>query len=284
MAVIILEAGFDDVGRRTALTVVMMLAEDGPLNQRPETFNRIRMDKTVSVGNSMIDGEVRNPIFHAVVAPVLISDENGFLGVHNAAQEGFEGFASNFVGRLGHDLTAACQCADDGLFLGAASTLRRVLIIVFAVTPRLAAYKRFVGLHNTPEKHLVVHHRLSDLHTHTPGSRLGKFEVTGKLVAGDTFLSVEVEGNSEEPFLEGDAGLLKYSAGENIKTTLAGMTVPAAYKLVFLLAGNLVAGAMRASRFVSPTRLFQMVDTGLLVRELLENLNDIHTPIIPANS
>ena len=283
MAVVVLVAGFDDVGGGMALAVVMVLAEDGPLDEAPEAFNRIRMDKAVSVGDSMIDSEVRNPISHTSVPAVLISDENGFLGVHNAAQEGFEGFARDLIGRPGHDLAASCQRADDRLFLSASSTLGRVLVVIVSALAARRRDKGFVSLNDAPEKHLVVHHCLPDLHTHTPGSRLGEFEVTGKLMAGDTFLSVEVEGDSKEPLLERDAGLLKDSAGKDIETALAGMAVPAAYKLVFLLAGNLVAGAMRAGRFVSPARLFQMVDASLLVRELFENLNDIHTLIIPAN-
>ena len=50
VAVVVFVAGFDNVSRRVLFAVVMVLAENCPLDQRPETFYCVSVNQSLSVG------------------------------------------------------------------------------------------------------------------------------------------------------------------------------------------------------------------------------------------
>ena len=102
MTVVVLVAGFHNVGRRVLSAVMVMRTEYRPLDQRPEAFDSVGMDKALSVGNGMIDCKVRNPFVHPVVAAVLVRDQYGVISVYKMAQERLQRLASHFLRRLGH--------------------------------------------------------------------------------------------------------------------------------------------------------------------------------------
>ena len=51
MAAVAFVARLDDLGRRMGLSVVVILAENRPLNEAPEVLNRVRMNQAFCVGN-----------------------------------------------------------------------------------------------------------------------------------------------------------------------------------------------------------------------------------------
>lgn len=275
MTNVVLPAGFDDLCRRVRLAVVMALAGYCPLDKRPEVFDGVGVDESLSLGNRMIDSEVWNPFVHASVATVLVSHQDCIVSVYKTAQERFKRLARYLVGRAGHDFAAACQCADDGLLLGSSSALGRVIVVAVRLT-RLAADVGFVRLDNAVQENAVVYHPLPDLHSHTVGTSLIDSQVAGQLVTGDAFLGVQQNGNSEEPLLERYSGSLEDSAGQDVVAVVAAMAVPTSNTVVFAFARDLVGTTERAGRLISPSCLFQMVDASLLCGELLKNRNQIH--------
>ena len=223
----------------------------------------------------MIDGKVRNPFVHAVVAAELIGYQHAIISLYESPQERFQHLTRNLLGGLRHDLAAPCQRADDGLFLGAAPTLGRI-VGVLVVLPRLAADVGFVGFYNAIQEHAVVYHCLANLHTHPVSCRLGDVQVAGKLATGDAFLGVQQNRDSQEPLLQRDSGCLENGARQDVVTIVALVAVPAAYSVILMLARYLIAPAERAGRLIGPARLLQMFDAVSLCRKLFKNRDQIH--------
>ena len=54
---------------------MVMLAVPGPLEQAPEAFNRVGVNRAVNVGLAMIDDRVRDVLADAVVTLLCVRDE-----------------------------------------------------------------------------------------------------------------------------------------------------------------------------------------------------------------
>ena len=275
VAVIVLVAGFDNVGRRVLFAVVVMLSKNRSLYEAPEALNRVCVNQSLCVGNRMIDCEVRHPFVHPVVAAVFVRYQQGVISLYETAQERLQRLASNLVGRLGYYLAAPCQRSQHRLFLGAAPALGRNFGVL-VVLARLAADVGFVGFDNAIKEHAVIDHRLANLHSHPVGRRLGDVQVTGQLATGYAFLGVQQNRDCQEPLLQRYAGCLENRTRQNVVTAVALVTVPAAYSVILMLARYVIATTERANRIVAPACFLQVVDAMILCREPLENRDQIH--------
>ena len=205
--VVVLKAGFDNVGCRVLFAVVMMLSKNRSFHEAPEALNCVGVYKPLCVGYGVIDGEVRHPFIHAVVARVFVRYEHAIIGVYHVRQKRFQCLSSDLIGRLGNDLAAACECSNDGLLFCSSAALGRVVIVMLSTSS--CHDKGFIRLDNAAQEYAIISHPLANLHTHAPSSGRGKVEVTSKLQTGDAFLGVQKYRNAQKPFCNGTRVPLK---------------------------------------------------------------------------
>ncbi len=115
--VVVLVARFDDVSRRVAFAVVVMLSKNRSLYKAPKTFNRVGVNQPLCVGYCMVNGEVRNPLSHAVVAREFVRNQYAVILIYELPQERFERLAIDFIARLGYNLPPLANAPMTGCFL-----------------------------------------------------------------------------------------------------------------------------------------------------------------------
>ena len=69
----------------------------GPLEQRPESLNRVGVDHALKVGFAVVDDLPRNEAFDRVVSPVFVAHRQGAVGIDVAGQE-FEDVSASHSG------------------------------------------------------------------------------------------------------------------------------------------------------------------------------------------
>ena len=98
VAVIIAELEFGDVERQVLSGYFMECTNDTALEDRPETFNRIRVDRTNDVlALAVVNDAVREVFVERAIADPLISAKQAdFLG-YRTTHKGREGVGTNVI-------------------------------------------------------------------------------------------------------------------------------------------------------------------------------------------
>ena len=141
----------------------------------------------------------------------------------------------------------------------------------------LAANVGLVSL-DDPLEHsgVFLDHRGPDALLHVQGRLLCQVEIAGELRAADGLLGVDHQGDGQKPLLERNARLAEDGAGENVEAGVAIVAVPPADSLAVRLAGDGNAPAARAGWRLAPTDILKVLNAGLLRREAVENLDQVH--------
>src|SRR4051794_16657931 len=112
--VIVAELKFGDVEGQIFSAYFVERADDPALEDAPETFNRVGVDRADNVlVRRMPDDGMRELAIQSLVANPFVCDQQAdFLG-HRAAHEGFEKIAAHSVDDASNDFPLALDRADD---------------------------------------------------------------------------------------------------------------------------------------------------------------------------
>lgn len=192
-------AKLGDVLMQMAQGDLVVLADDTALQQPPESFNRVRVDFAIYVGNLMVDDRVKHKAVNSTVAAELVSDEDSIRDFDVLADELRQTLEIElrFVYGASNDFSATFNHSDYGNFRGSASTL--VCACSFA---RLSADVGLVHLHDAFEQLALLEHRIANPHSHVPSGILVDFQIAGQLSSRKSFLRVQNERDRQEPFLQ----------------------------------------------------------------------------------
>ena len=85
---VVLEASLGHVERRVLLRVVMMRSIPGALEQRPDAFYRVGVDRAIDVAFGMLNHAVIHDPPHHVVGPVFVRDQRRGVRIDSALDKG----------------------------------------------------------------------------------------------------------------------------------------------------------------------------------------------------
>jgi len=161
-----------------------------PFDERPEAFNRVRMQPAIGVLLLVVDDGMGQAGIHRPVARIFVRQEQRVVEVQHVLEELHETLASQGRGDLGHDLSASLNRTDDGRFLGPAPGRARRVVVLAVRTPRLATDIRLIGFNQPAQQAVALGHRCPDPLLHVPGRALVQVEVAPQLVAAQALLGV----------------------------------------------------------------------------------------------
>jgi hypothetical protein len=276
-AIIILELTFRDVEREILGADLVVAANDAPLEDRPEAFNRVRVDST----DDVTLGRVVNRFVivigrQSAIDAAFVGSEQANLVRNDLTHESF---GVGFVYGLqdaGNDRALAAHSANDrGLsrrrVFAAAPALIPMLILV------LAADIRFIDLDNAAKLHLRFDQRSADLVAHAPrGLVRAEAHEPHNLEGAHSFFTGEHQVGDLEPVPERLIRVLKDrtgDAGEAIAVLGASLALP-------MEAGcqriNLDIATTGANDPIGPPPGDQIGLTGCFVRESRLKLGAAH--------
>src|SRR3954453_10962333 len=149
IAVVVAELKFRDVQRQILAAHLVEIADDAALKQRPEAFNRLRVNRAVNVLLvAMIDGRVRvAAFFQANVDAVFIGREQANLVGNDFANEGFRIAARHLVENAGDHIAFAADRANHGRLIRAIGASAEGALVPMLVLV-LAADEGLINLDN----------------------------------------------------------------------------------------------------------------------------------------
>ncbi len=261
----------------------MVAAIPRPLDERPEALDAVRVDQPVRILDGVIVGGVQHRFAHPVVPGPFVRDEQRSGLVHERLDEPAEPFGAQLAGlcRTGDHSTAALHQADARLLAGASATLRgRVVVVASIPLPGLSADVGFIGFHDAVQQGRllrVVGHRHANPVHHAPNRWPAHPEIAGDLVGTGGLLSVQHQGDAQEPVSQGNMGPVEYRPDRHGEGSGALLALPPGSRAV--AAGVLadpLAVAVGADGPPAPADGFEVGDGLCLGLEGVENLNNCH--------
>lgn len=112
--IVIAELEFIDVQRKVFTGNFMKRADDAALNQGPEAFDGIGVNRAVDIfACAMVDHAMREAVVQVLIAPVVIGgDQADFIG-HSFVDEGVKRIGVNSVNDTRDHVALALHCADN---------------------------------------------------------------------------------------------------------------------------------------------------------------------------
>jgi len=285
--VVVLELRFSDVERQVLRANPMMRADDGPLNETPETLNRIRVNSTDNVlAGAVIDhlmvGELAADI--AVSLPRIGAKQAHLVG-NALAQKAVDRRAVQTLHNARHDIALTLHGTDDGDLAGRTSARPAagaiaITALVFVPVLGLTTDKGLIHFHNAHQfLKLAVHEGRANLVADTPSSAIRtKAHHAMNLQGANAFLAGQHQMDDAEPFAEALVGVLKNGVDQHAKavTGAGGAVVALPVKGLGLEFSNSGIAAARAAHTIGPAGLNQISLARFIVGEHRLKLADGH--------
>lgn len=133
VAVVIPELSLSDIQRQVLAADLVIAANDGPLKQRPEALNRVRVDRTDNVLLLGVrDRAVREIVAQIHVAAMFVGGEQADLGVADHVDELLHVVVIGAVNDTGHNIALALHGANDSNLCALALLVLEVPVAVIA--------------------------------------------------------------------------------------------------------------------------------------------------------
>lgn len=273
IAIVISELELCDVKRQIFFAYLVIAADDPAFEQRPKTFNRVRMncaDDILAFG--VIDRLVRINLVQAVIRVELVGNQKAHFVRNGLLHECDKVLCVHVIDDAGDHVALARYRAGNRRFLGCATERARPRR-TFA---RLAAN---IGLVNFDDPHklaeILVLKRRANAMAHIP-SRLVRAEahVALYLPRTDALLTCQHKMNDLEPIAQLQISIFEDRANEVREPISIALSALGAFPLKrHLLKGiDFVRTAARAANSARPASGDQKAVASLFVREKLVEL------------
>lgn len=161
----------------------VVLADDAPFEQTPESLDGIRVDLPIGVADLMVNDRVGHECLDRDIPAIFIRDEHGVAHINIAAHELGKALRVQLVlaNRASNYPSAAFQHADEWNLIRAASTLvgrPAMWAIAFA---RFASNVALVHLDNAVHKLRLLEHGVANPHPHVPCGVLVDSDIASEL-------------------------------------------------------------------------------------------------------
>jgi hypothetical protein len=272
---------FVQVQRQILPRHVVIDANDSALQQRPEVFNRIRVNFTANVFTGHV---VNNSVFVAlslqqVIASRVIGRDQRHVFLHHFMHELLKRLTVGAFDQAANDIAFARDRANNGHFVGTTSdavALVAMLVFVFA------ANKRFIDFNDA--------HQLSELHigktstepvAHVPRGFVRAFKRPTRqravnLKRRDAFLAGQHDVKNLEPLMQFDIRVFKDRHDGERKPIYARMILADPMKRLGFQCVHFRVSALRATHAIRPSALKQIQLARFVVRKKFVEFFDRH--------
>ena len=258
----------------------MERADHPALNQRPETFNRIRMDSTDDIlAARMVDCRVREIFVQVFVSDPLIRAEQANTVRDSFANESGQGIGLHIGDDTGDHITLPLDRSGDNSLSSPASSAASIAALVFVAVLSEAADKSLIDLDNAAQLFRVFDQRGSDLVAHAPSGLIRtEAHVPLDLERAHSLFAGQHQVDDAKPLSEGLIRVLENGPG-NDGEPIAGRAAGSAFgTLPMPFAGRQVIdsgiAATRAADAFWPSTDLQIGFAGIFIREELLELRD----------
>src|SRR5580658_2890038 len=147
--IVISELELCDVERQILVADLVEIAHDAALDERPETLNRVRMNRADDVlAFGVVNSLVREPILQSVIAGIGVSAKQADACGDGFTNEARQRRAVSLGDDAGDDVPLAPDRADDGGLAGVSAPARSAFLIPMPVAI-LASHVGFVDFDDT---------------------------------------------------------------------------------------------------------------------------------------
>src|SRR6266404_9194915 len=191
---------------------LMIRANDGSLEKRPDVFHRVRVNIAAHVFlRGVIDrlvSRVRIPA--SVISRKVISHNRAGFVRELRRDESLESFAVTADRRIKSDFAAAFDGSENHCLVSAAATVNLSRTFGLVHVLRLAAYERLVNLADAAQKRTVgILNRFSDTMAEIPCGLIGYAQSALELQCGHSLLGFANEKDRDEPFTKRQMRIMK---------------------------------------------------------------------------
>lgn len=279
VAVVVTELELRDVQGQIFAADLVIGAHHTALNQRPEPFNRVRVDGTNNIfARAVPDDLMREAAVQVPIAGVFIGCEQTDLVRHGFMNEAVQSASVCVVDDAGNDVALAFDGADDGKLASGSGADKIALVLVFV--RGLPTDIGFVNLDNA--------HELAEI-----GIKKARANAVAHIVRGrirteahhaldlkgtDTLLAGQHEIDDLEPRLETNVRVLEDRSDQHREPIAALGSAFGALPVERLVGDgiNVRVPATGAVHAVMPAAPDQILLAGVIGREQLFKLRDRH--------
>lgn len=265
-------AEFGDVLMQMAKGNFVVLANNAALQQSPESFDSIGVNFTVRIANLVIDYLMGHEVLDVEISAVFIGDQNGIIYSNVIPNHLGKTLSLQvvFVCDLRNDAAAPRKHSNHRRFIGPTSA--RVLSTCGLVPfPWFAADVALVHLNHAAQQLALFKHGVADSHSHVPRGVLVDFQIACQLASREPFFGIQDQRDCQEPFLQGQMGVMENRIYRDAKTSIAIVAM-----MPMFISRNAVSSAVWADRFAMPADVFNVGDAIFFGWKLTVDLNDVH--------
>lgn len=280
VAMVIAKLELGDVERQILLADVVERPDNAALQDRPETFDGLCMDRADDVvALGMVDLLMREAEFQAPIAGEVVGAKQTYFGRNRFTNEFFQRESADIIDNARHHVAPASDGANNWR-LAASATARLAAFLVPMSVVVAAADVGFVNLDNPHELlELFVLQRDANAMAHRPcGFERAEAHVAPYLPSADSLLRSQHQVNDAEPLAKIDLRVLK-DCPSNIRKAI-GAPFAAVRAFPVPLFGwqriNALGVAARTANAVRPTMCNQVSVARIFVRERRLELANRH--------
>jgi hypothetical protein len=264
--IVIAELELSNIERHVFGADLMERADDPALEDRPETLNRVRVNRADDIlPGGMVNGAVRiSEHAEVVIDAAMIGREQANFVRDGFANESFGGLFGDVLQDASDDAALAADCTDDGRLTARAAmdaSLAAVLVDALATDVGL------VNLDNATKLSLGLNQSSPDAMGHVPaGFERTEAHVAIQLPRAHSLLAGQHQMRDFEPVAERLVGILEDRSDQNgepiaVRGALLALPMPLA-GFEFIDGGIATA---RANRPFGPAAGFEIPFAGVLV-------------------
>jgi hypothetical protein len=281
LPVIVPELELGDIERHIFAAHFVERSYHAALEDRPEAFDSLRVDRTNDILTSrMVNGCVWIILIERIVARILISAEQANSMRHCFANEGGESGGIHIRDYERNNISLAADRTDDWRFAGTNASCSTAPA-AFIPMPVLGqpANESFINFDDAAKLLDILHESGSDLVAHEPSGFVGtEAHVAHNLQGAHPLLAGEHQVDDAIPFAKRLVGILKNGidqdrepiAGGTARSTLRALPMPfARWQVVYCRIAT-----TRAANALWPTPRLQVRFAGIFVRKHRLKLRD----------
>lgn len=281
LAIVVAELKLGNIERHIFFADLMERADNTAFQDRPKTFNRIRVNCADHVLTlAMADSGVGIFAVKVAIAASVIGAKQADFVRHGFMHETFERGDIDVIDNARHDVTLALDCADDNGFARTNATASAIRVAVFPMfVVLLAANESFVNLDHAAKLLNILDQRSSDFVAHKPCGLIGaEAHIAFDLQRAHSLFAGEHKVDDAEPFAERLIRVLENGPrdmGEpvaGLRSALVALPRPGAIRQLV----RIDRPTARAGDAIGPAALYEVSAASFLIGEHPLKFADTH--------
>jgi hypothetical protein len=269
--IVVAELEFGDVQREILLADLVIAAHNAALDERPEAFNRVRVDRADHViAERMVNRDMRIGLVETLIRGQRVRHQKTDLVGNGGTDEIGQRIHADVLNYASHDVTPALdRASDSGLPRARAATPTAAPLAVLVAS--LSADECLIDLNNADELlELGVLQRRTDAMAHIPSRLVGaEAHISPDLPRANALLGGQHEMDHAEPRPQVDIGIFENSAGDVGKPIGAPLATVRALPVPFAGREGISPDrtAAWANHAIGPAVCDEVGIAGILIRE-----------------